>query len=88
MKMTFGCDFAKCVTGGDGFEKGVIYPILSYNNGVHVLRMGNASKGEEPVDFIFGCGGNGEGLINPYDGSGKPSFELFRIRNAKGKPVY
>ena len=69
--MAFGCEFAICVTSGEGFEKGKIYPILGTNNGIHILRRGDDG---DPYDFIAASGGIGEGLFNNWDDSGAPSF--------------
>lgn len=67
-------DLAICVKSGDGYEKGMIYPVVGFNNGVHVLRHDNA---DDPYDGLFMTGGIGEGLINPWDNSGTPSFDFY-----------
>lgn len=78
----FGCSFAICVTSGDGFEEGVIYPILGDNNGIHIMREKyhgrvNDPGGDssDPYDFVACCGGIGKGLLNNWNDSGKPSFD-------------
>ena len=77
----FNYHFVKCVTSGDGFKKGFIYPILGTNNGVHIMREEIEKRDNDPFnynsdphDFIACTGGVGKGLFNNFDGSGKPSF--------------
>lgn len=71
MKSEFGCHFVVCVTSGKGFKKGVVYPVLGYNNGIHILRENSDG---DPYDFIACTGGAGVGESNNFDCSGKPSF--------------
>lgn len=86
MKIEFGCGFVVCVTSGNGFKKGVVYPVLGNNNGVHIMREEYAGRtndpggdSSEPYDFLAlsGCVGNGE-FGNPDD-SGAPSFYGIRL---------
>lgn len=84
--MKFGCGFVKCVTAGDGFVEGVIYPVLGNNNGIHILREkwhGRTSDpggdSSDPYDFVACTGGIGKGIFNNWDDSGSPSFEPFDV---------
>jgi len=75
-KMAFS--LAICVKSGDGYEKGMIYPIVGLNNGVHILRRDNGDTNRaDPHDGLFMTGGIGEGMITPWDDSGAPSFEFY-----------
>lgn len=81
MEIKFGCTFAKCVTSGEGFEEGLIYPILGDNNGIHIMREEHLGRkndpggdSSEPYDLICCTGGIGEGDFNNCNDSGKPSF--------------
>ena len=62
-----------CVTSGDGYEEGKIYPLMGSNNGVHILRENQYG---DVVDIAFCTGGCGKGLFNNFDDSGCPSFDL------------
>ncbi len=65
-------DFAICVTSGDGFKKGWIYPIVGWNNGAQIVR-----RKQDNEDYFEGCyqtGGIGKGLFNNYNNTGAPSF--------------
>ena len=64
----------RCVTDGDGYEKGGIYPQVGDNNGVHILR--ETATGDV-YDGVFQTGGIGKGLFNPWDNSGYPSFDPY-----------
>lgn len=61
-----------CVTAGDGYEKDKIYPMLGWNNGVHILR---ANETGDVVDREFCTGGYGKGLFNSFSNEGYPSFD-------------
>lgn len=61
-----------CVTGGDGYEEGKIYPLMGWNNGVHILRVNEYGDVE---DREFQTGGVGKGLFNDFDSKGFPSFD-------------
>ena len=82
IKLKFGCNFVKCVTSGDGFEKGVIYPVLGNNDGINIVREKWAGRtndpggdSSDPYIFLACTGGAGEGIFNNFDDSGKPSFD-------------
>lgn len=65
-----------CVTGGKGFEEGFVYPLIGWNNGVHIIRE---SKQGDAIDECFMTGGIGKGMFNSWDEDGIPSFNpLFR----------
>lgn len=65
------CNFVQCVTSGEGFERGQIYPQLGWNNGIGIQRVNEAGDCET---FLCCTGGIGKGLFNNFDGSGSPSF--------------
>ena len=82
--MKCGCTFVRCVTSGEGFEKGVIYPVLGTNNGIHIFREENTGHGAtEPFDFVAQTGGIGEGTFNNWDSSGRPSFDACSVWTVK-----
>lgn len=62
-----------CVTGGDGYEAGKIYPMMGWNNGVHILRTNELG---DVVDREFCSGGYGKGFFNSFDDKGYPSFNM------------
>ena len=64
-----------CVETGEGFIRGKTYPMLGWNNGVHVLRE---TENGDIYEKVCCCGGIGKGEINNYDNTGKPSFTAFR----------
>lgn len=79
--MKYGCRFVVCVTSGEGFEEGVIYPVLGENNGIHILRVSDpTSDSSEPHDFVACSGGIGKGFYNSWDCTGKPSFDDIEIK--------
>lgn len=61
-----------CVTGGDGYEEGKVYPMMGWNNGVHILRVDEFG---DVIDREFCTGGYGKGLFNCFIGWGYPSFD-------------
>ena len=71
MKIEYGCGFVVCVTSGEGFKKGVVYPAIGHNNGLHILR--EDSNGDL-YDLSVCTGGVGIGEFNTWDDSGEPSF--------------
>lgn len=60
-----------CVTEGNGYKYGNIYPLVGTNNGVHIIRE---DENGNPYDGLFVTGGIGEGEFNNPDDSGVPSF--------------
>lgn len=89
-KVSFGCRFVLCVTSGEGFEKGKIYPLLGTKHGIHILRECHYDNCTEtdPFDFVACPGGIGDGIFNNWDDSGAPSFEELTISAAKYQITY
>ena len=79
-RMKFGCTFVRCVTSGEGFEKGVTYPVLGWNDGINIMRQ---DANGDPFNFVACTGGIGEGEFNNFNGSGKPSFEATSLWTVK-----
>lgn len=69
----------KCIVAGRGFEKGKLYPVTGWNNGIHITRCNKEGDAET---LLFQTGGIGEGLFNPFEcdreeyGPG-PSFDEY-----------
>ena len=82
MKYEFGMRFALCVTAGDGYEKNLIYPILGWNNGIHIAR--ETPEGDV-YDGCFCAGGIGDGCYNDWDETGSPSFVPVSVASFKAK---
>lgn len=61
-----------CVTGGDGYEEGKVYPMMGWNNGVHIIRVNEFG---DVIDREFCTGGYGKGLFNSFTNEGYPSFD-------------
>ena len=38
MIIRFGCEFVVCTKSGRGFEFGVWYPCIGWNNGIHICK--------------------------------------------------
>lgn len=66
-----GFDLALCVTSGEGFAAGKVYPVIGWNNGIGIIR----ADGRGDV-FVFRAqnGGIGKGEWNNFNNSGSPSF--------------
>ena len=60
-----------CVTSGDGYIEGCVYPMMGWNNGMHILRQ---TEGGDVKEGVFCTGGVGRGLFNSWGDSGCPSF--------------
>lgn len=71
MEIKLGFGMALCVTSGEGFEKGVIYPIVGWNNGINIVRT---DENGDVFIFLACNGGVGKGDLNNFDDSGSPSF--------------
>ena len=63
-----------CVTSGEGYEEGCVYPQIGFNNGVNILRE---SKAGDVYIGLFQTGGLGRGVFNALDNSGRPSFDPY-----------